>query len=119
MKEIWEADNKLQKMLEVEAALAEAEAHLKLIPEEAAREIRNKASTQYVTTERVAEIERETNHDIASIVKALAEVCEDDAGEYVHFGATSNDIIDSSSVHLLKGSIEILQEKIKLLPELS
>ncbi|BDZ67430.1 adenylosuccinate lyase [Methanobacterium ferruginis] len=115
MKEIWEADNKLQKMLEVEAALAEAEAHLKLIPEEAAREIRNKASTQYVTPERVAEIERETNHDIASIVKALAEVCEDDAGEYVHFGATSNDIIDSSQSLLLKGSIEILQEKIKRL----
>ena len=57
------------------------------------------------------EIERETNHDIASMVKALAEVCDGDAGEYVHFGATSNDIIDSSQSMLLKDSIEIIQKK--------
>ncbi|WP_321423123.1 adenylosuccinate lyase [uncultured Methanobacterium sp.] len=112
MKSVWEAENKLQKMLEVEAALAEAEAQMGLVPEEAAREIRSKASTQYVTSERVAEIEKETNHDIASIVKALAEVCDNDAGEYVHFGATSNDIIDSSQSLLLRESIDIIQEKV-------
>ncbi len=118
MKKVWDTENKLQRMLEVEAALAEAEAQLELIPEEAAREIRNKASTKYVTTERVAEIERETNHDIASIVKALAEVCDGDAGEYVHFGATSNDIIDSSQSLLLRDSIEIIQEKVERLTKI-
>ena len=118
MKNVWEAENKLQKMLEVEAALAEAEAQLGLVPEEAAQEIRSKASTQYVTSERVAEIEKETNHDIASIVKALAEVCDDDAGEYVHFGATSNDIIDSSQSLLLRDSIEIIQEKVARLAKI-
>ncbi|AXV40010.1 adenylosuccinate lyase [Methanobacterium sp. BAmetb5] len=112
MKKVWEAENKLQKMLEVEAALAEAEAQMGLVPQEAAQEIRNKASTQYVTNERVAEIEKETNHDIASIVKALAEVCDGEAGEYVHFGATSNDIIDSSQSLLLQESINIIQDKI-------
>ncbi len=115
MKKIWEAENKLQKMLEVEAALAEAESQLKLIPKEAAAEINNKASIEFVTKERVDEIERETNHDIASIVKALAEVCDGDAGEYVHFGATSNDIVDSSQSLLLKESIEIIQEKLERL----
>jgi len=112
MKKVWEAENKLQKMLEVEAALAEAEAQMGLVPPEAAKEIRSKASTQYVTNERVAEIEKETNHDIASIVKALAEVCDGEAGEYVHFGATSNDIIDSSQSLLLQESIDIIQDKI-------
>jgi adenylosuccinate lyase len=112
MKKVWEAENKLQKMLEVEAALAEAEAQMGLVPPEAAQEIRSKASTQYVTNERVAEIEKETNHDIASIVKALAEVCDGEAGEYVHFGATSNDIIDSSQSLLLQESIDIIQDKI-------
>ncbi len=99
-------------MLEVEAALAEAEAQMGLVPPEAAQEIRSKASTRYVTNERVAEIEKETNHDIASIVKALAEVCDGEAGEYVHFGATSNDIIDSSQSLLLQESIDIIQDKI-------
>ncbi len=118
MKSVWEAENKLQKMLEVEAALAEAEAQMGLVPEEAALEIRSKASTKYVTSARVAEIEKETNHDIASIVKALAEVCDNDAGEYVHFGATSNDIIDSSQSLLLRDSIDIIQEKIARLAKI-
>ncbi|MCE5214038.1 MAG: adenylosuccinate lyase [Methanobacterium sp.] len=111
MRKVWDNENKLQKMLEVEAALAQAEASLGLIPQNAATEIKSKASTKYVTTERVAEIERETNHDIASIVKALAEACEGDAGEYVHFGATSNDIIDTSQSLLFKESIVILRKK--------
>ena len=65
-----------------------------------------------MTPQRVSQIEAETNHDIASIVKALAEVCEDGAGEYVHFGATSNDIIDTSQSILFKESIRILKERI-------
>ena len=113
MRAVWETDNKLQKMLEVEAALAEAEAQLDMIPKEAADEINSKASIKYVTSKRVSEIEAETNHDIASIVKALSEVCENDAGEYVHFGATSNDIIDSSQSLLFKESINILKTRLK------
>ncbi len=112
MRSVWETDNKLQKMLEVEAAIAEAESQLDIIPESAAVEIRSKANIKYVTPQRVSQIEAETNHDIASIVKALAEVCEDGAGEYVHFGATSNDIIDTSQSILFKESIRILKERI-------
>lgn len=111
MKNVWESENKLQKMLDVESALAQAEAELGMIPGEDALEIKNKANTEFVTLERVNEIERATNHDIASIVKALAEQCEGNAGEYVHFGATSNDIVDSSNSLLFKESMEILREK--------
>lgn len=112
MREIWETDNKLQKMLEVEAALAEAEADLDMIPKDAALEIKSKASIEFVTSKRVSEIEAETNHDIASIVKALAEVCDDGAGEYVHFGATSNDIIDTSQALLFKESLKVLKTRL-------
>lgn len=111
MKNVWESENKLQKMLDIESALAQAEAEMGMIPTEYAVEIKKKANTQIVTLERVNEIERATNHDIASIVKALAEQCEGDAGEYVHFGATSNDIVDSSNSLLFKESMEILREK--------
>ena len=111
MKNVWESENKLQKMLDIESALAQAEAELGIIPAEDAAEIKKKANIQFVTLERVNEIERATNHDIASIVKALAEQCNGDAGEYVHFGATSNDIVDSSNSLLFKESMEILREK--------
>ncbi|MGL4670253.1 MAG: adenylosuccinate lyase [Methanobacteriaceae archaeon] len=118
MKGIWEEENKLQKMLDIEAALSQAEADLGIIPKEVADEIAKKAKTQYVTLERVKAIERETNHDIASIVKGLSEQCEGDAGEYVHFGATSNDIVDSSQSLLFKESIEVLKEKIERLTKI-
>lgn len=112
MKNIWESENKLQKMLDVESALAQAEGKLGIIPNDVALEIAKKANTKYVKLERVNEIEAETNHDIAALSKGITEVCENGAGEYVHFGATSNDIVDSSNSLLIKDSIEVLKEKL-------
>ena len=112
MKAVWEQEAKLQNMLKVEAALAKAEGEIGLIPKEAADEINKKATTEYVKQERVDEIEKATNHDIGALMKALEEVCDNGAGEYVHYGSTSNDIIDSSQSLQLKDSIEIIREKI-------
>ena len=118
MKRIWEQENKQQRMLDIESALAQAEGELGIIPKEFADEIKAKANTKFVTVERVSEIEAETKHDIASLSKGLSEVCEGEAGEYVHFGATSNDIVDSSNSLLLKDSIEVLEEKIERLTKI-
>ncbi|MBZ9571080.1 adenylosuccinate lyase [Methanobrevibacter sp. TMH8] len=118
MKNIWESENKLQKMLDVESALSQAEAELGIIPKEVADEIKRKANTKFVKLERVNQIERETNHDIAALVKGLGEQCEGDAGEYVHFGATSNDIVDSSQSLLFKESIDVLEEKVERLAKI-
>ncbi len=118
MKAVWEQESKLQNMLKVEAALAKAEGEIGLIPKEAADEINRKASTEFVKQERVDEIERATNHDIAALMKALEEVCDNEAGEYVHYGATSNDIIDSSQSLQLKESIKIIRAKVVKLIEL-
>ena len=118
MKRIWEQENKQQRMLDIESALAQAEGEHGIIPKEFADEIKAKANTKFVTVERVSEIEAETKHDIASLSKGLSEVCEGEAGEYVHFGATSNDIVDSSNSLLIKDSIEVLEEKIERLTKI-
>ncbi|ADC69858.1 adenylosuccinate lyase [Methanocaldococcus sp. FS406-22] len=118
MRRVWEEENKLEKMLKVEAALAKAQAELGLIPKEAAEEINRKASTKYVKLERVKEIEKQTKHDVVAMIRALAEVCEGNAGEYIHFGATSNDIVDTANSLLLKESIEIIEEKLKQLRDI-
>lgn len=118
MRKVWEEENKLEKMLKVEAALAKAQAELGLIPKEAAEEINKKASTKYVKLERVKEIEKQTRHDVVAMIKALAEVCEGNAGEYIHFGATSNDIVDTANSLLLKESIEIIEDKLKQLRDI-
>ena len=118
MKSIWETENKLQRKLDVESALAQAEGKLGIIPQEVANEIAAKASTKYVKLERVDEIEAQTKHDIAALVKAIGEVCDNDAGEYVHFGVTSNDVVDSSNSLLLNDSIEVLKEKVERLTKI-
>ena len=118
MKKIWEEENKLQRMLDVESALAQAEAKLGIIPKEVGEEIAAKANTKYVKLDRVKAIEAETNHDIAALSKGITEVCENGAGEYVHFGATSNDIVDSSNSLLIRDSIDVLEEKLERLTKI-
>lgn len=115
MKKVWGEETKLQKMLEVEAALALAESELGMIPKEAAEEINRKKSTEFVKLERVKEIEMATRHDVVSVVKAFAEQCEGTAGEYIHFGSTSNDIIDTAQSLQFKDAFEVLESKLKIL----
>lgn len=112
MKRIWDEENKLQKLLDVEAALARAHAQLGNIPEESAKIISERANTNWVKVERVNEIEEEIHHDIMAVVKALSEVC-GEHGKYIHLGATSNDIIDTANALLIKESLEIVLKDLK------
>src|SRR3989454_1605363 len=110
MKGIFEEESRLQRLLEVEAALARAEAKVGLIPEPAAAEITKKATTKQVTVNRVQEIEEETRHDLMAVVLALTEACDGEAGKYVHLGATSNDILDTATALQLRDAIRIVGE---------
>ena len=112
MRRIWDEENKLQKLLEVEAALARAHAKLGSIPEESAKIISERANTKWVKLKRVKEIESEIHHDIMAVVKALSEVC-GEHGKYVHLGATSNDIIDTANALLIKESLEIVENDLR------
>ncbi|WP_457750872.1 adenylosuccinate lyase [Thermococcus sp.] len=112
MRYIWDEENKLQRLLDVEAALARAHAKLGNIPEESARVISEKANTKWVKPERVKEIEAEIHHDIMAVVKALSEVC-GEHGKYVHLGATSNDIIDTANALLIKETLELIEHYLK------
>ena len=110
MKKVFTEEVRLQKWLDVEAALAWAHAQLGSIPPEAAEEIARKAKVGIVKLDRVKEIERETHHDIMAMVRALTEVCESDAGNYVHLGATSYDIVDTALALQLRDALRILED---------
>ncbi len=101
MRELFSEAGRLRRMLEVESALARAQAQLGMVPREAAEAITEAARSGRVTAERVDEIEGQIKHDIMAVVRALAEQC-GDAGAYVHLGATSNDIIDTATALQLK-----------------
>jgi len=111
VKNIFSEESRLAHQLQVEGALARAHATLGAIPQEAADEISRNATLDYVSVERVKEIERDIHHDVMAMVKALAEVS-GDAGKYVHLGATSYDIVDSANALQMLKAIEVLEQDI-------
>ncbi len=113
MKRVWSQENRLAKILQTEAALARAEADMGLIPADAAEIIFESIAS--VKTERVDEIEAEIHHDMMAVVVAISEQCRNDAGKWVHFGATSNDILDTATALQIKDAIEIFEDKLKVL----
>lgn len=118
VKDIFEEKNKLQKILDVEAALARAHAEAGNIPKPAADVISEKVKANVVTVERVKEIEAEINHDLMAIVKALSEQCGEDAGKYIHLGATSNDIQDTALALQLRDFIKYLESDLDKLKKI-
>lgn len=117
MKAVFAEETRLQRLLDVEAALARAEAKAGLIPKEAASQISRQATTKHVTLERVRDLEEETKHDVMAIVLGLTEACGADAGKYVHLGATSSDILDTATGLQLRDAIELIEEGLDALTD--
>jgi adenylosuccinate lyase len=111
MLKVFDEETRLQKLLDVEAALALAHAEVGNIPKKDAEKIAQMASTKYVKVTRVKEIEKEIKHDIASLVRALSEVC-GSSGAYVHLGATSYDIVDTANALQFKDALSIIENKL-------
>jgi adenylosuccinate lyase len=111
MLKIFDEETRTQKLLDVEAALAMAHAEVGNIPKKDAEKIAEMASTKYVKVERVKAIEKEIKHDIMSLVRALTEQC-GESGAYVHFGATSYDIVDTANALQLKDAITVLEKRL-------
>ncbi len=93
MARIWSEESRLARWLEVELAALEGWAEIGVVPPEAAREIRERAAPP--SPARVAELERETQHDVAAFVDAVAETL-GEHGRWFHYGLTSSDVLDTA-----------------------
>ncbi len=111
MRRIFDEENKLQRMLDVEAALAWAHGKSGNIPSEDAKKIVRTASVEQVKLSRVKEIEREIKHDVMALVRALAEAC-GPSGAYVHLGATSSDILDTAMALQLRDALDLIEKRL-------
>ena len=106
--EIFTDQSRVQKWFDIEAALAEAQAELGIIPAAAAKEIRAKAKAELVDFAEIAAGIAHTGHPIVPALRALEEICEGDAGEYIHYGATTQDIMDTAMVLQVKEAWPIM-----------
>ncbi|OIR23065.1 MAG: adenylosuccinate lyase [Marine Group III euryarchaeote CG-Epi3] len=112
MRDVFRANSYLNFLLEVEATLAEAQSDIGIIPKEAAKEIRK--GLKLVKRERVEEIEAEINHDVMAVVKGLEEKV-GNAGKWIHFGATSYDIVDTARALQHKRAIDLIETALQKL----
>src|SRR5438876_11587250 len=93
MARVWSEERKLELWLEVELAALDAWAELGTVPANVAAEVRARARPP--APERVAELERQTQHDVAAFVDAVTEEL-GDAGRFFHYGLTSSDVVDTA-----------------------
>jgi len=112
MREIFEDERRLQYQLDFEATVAQAQAQLGIIPEDAANEITRGAHTGRVTLDRIRELESVSEHDTAAVVEALSEQVSAKSKRWIHYGLTSNDVIDTSVCMQMREAFSIILSKV-------
>jgi 3-carboxy-cis,cis-muconate cycloisomerase len=111
MREVFTEESFSQRFMEVEAALARVEADLGLIPEEAGQRISETASLDYLDMEEVGRKVAEIDLFTVAIIETWREEI-GEAGEYIHWGATSQDIADTAMVLCTQEGVGILQDEL-------
>ncbi len=113
MSAVWSEDRKFQMWQEVETLVVEAWVELGVAPPEAAVAVR---AAPFVSAADVAEREKTTNHDVAAFVDLLASSV-DTGGEWVHYGLTSSDVLDTANGALMTAAADLLLARLKRLFE--
>ena len=101
-RKIFSEEQMIDRWLKIEAALAEAEGEMGIIPDWAAREICAKAAVENIDLDMAKAEQQKTRHSLVPVIRAFAKACGEKAGEYVHFGPTTQDIIDTGNVLALR-----------------
>ena len=117
MRAIFADESRLRGWLDFEAALARAEAAVGLIPAEAAAEITRKARVESIDLPALHKGVNYTGHPLISLVRQLAEACEGEAGRFVHWGATTQDVTDTGLVLQLKAAHALILGDLRALAE--
>ncbi len=110
MGRVWSDENKFQKWLEVELAVTETLAEAGIVPREAARKLRERAR---VDVARINEIEANVRHDVIAFTVAVQETVGDpEAARWLHYGLTSNDVVDTAQALLVRDASRLIEQGI-------
>lgn len=118
MRQIFSDEYRLQYWLDVEAALARVQAKLGMIPREAAEEISAKAQVINFNLEEFKREADRTVHPIMPLIWGLQRVCQKDYGEYIHWGATTQDIMDTGMMLQIKAAAQIIFRDLNAIAEI-
>jgi len=112
MRRIFADENRIQKYLDIEAALARAQARLGIIPQDACDEIcRHCSVREYDFAKLKAQTER-IGYPVLPVVQQLVGLCRDGLGEWCHWGATTQDITDTATILQIREALDLVEADI-------
>ncbi len=115
MGRVWSEENKFQKWLDVELAATETLAEAGIVPREAAAKLRAKAR---IDVARINEIEAKVRHDVIAFTIVVQEsVGDPEAARWLHYGLTSNDVVDTAQALLIREASKVIEKGIARLGE--
>src|SRR5262247_2939700 len=114
MREIFGERATVARYIEVEVALAQVEGRLGLIPQPAADSIKRLASAKDVDLDQLRQSTNVVGYPIVGLVAQLAKQC-GDAGRYLHWGATTQDIMDTAAVLQIQAALALIDEDLAAL----
>jgi 3-carboxy-cis,cis-muconate cycloisomerase len=113
MRRIWSDENRTQRYLDFEAALARAQASIGMIPKEAAAEITRVCRVENIDFEKLEQETLNIGYPVLGVVHQIAKLCRGDAGNYCHWGATTQDITDTATVLQMRASFDVIGSKLQ------
>ncbi|WP_372353270.1 adenylosuccinate lyase family protein [Pararhizobium sp. YC-54] len=117
MRAVFSDERLVRSYLTVEAALARAQVHVGLVPEQMAERISKAAQSMEIDWERLRKESEIVGYPILPLVRQLSAAA-GDAGKYVHWGATTQDIMDTATVLQLRDALELVGTDLRELSEI-
>jgi len=108
MREVWSDENRTRKYIDIERALAKVQGRLGLIPQEAADEIISHCHLDQIDMVKLRAQTERIGYPILGVVSQLNASCRDKLGEYVHWGATTQDITDTATVLQIREALALV-----------
>jgi len=115
MLDLFREQKKIDYQLEIEAAAALSQSEIGLISKSVAKDIARAAKSGKITAKRIKQLEAKSDHDTAALVESLAEKCKKESRPWIHYGLTSNDLVDTSNSMQMRDAINIIQPKVSKL----
>jgi adenylosuccinate lyase len=112
MLEIFSEQKKINYQLEIEGAAAISQSEIGIIPKTVGKKILKAATSGKITAKRIKQLEAKSDHDTAALVESLNEKCTKDVRPWIHYGLTSNDLVDTSNSMQMRDSLKIIEPKV-------
>ena len=113
MRRVFSDENRIQRYLDIEAALARAQARLGIIPREAAEEICKHAQVEKFDLAKLKARTEIVGYPVLAVVEQLVALCPNRLGEWAHWGATTQDITDTAAVLQVREALVLVDDDLK------